>query len=189
MNIKKINLIISREFAIRVRKKSFIIATFLTPLMMAALITVPMIMSGVRDDREKVIEVIDPSGIGQAVLENQEYITFNFRQEGDLEAYRAGFEDKNLHAVCVLEDTGNNSVDIRLYSTGQIDSDVQRYISRQVSQEVERRKLNTYDIPQLQEIMQDVRTNIQAKTFTWTDTGDEKETIKEVYMAIAYLHL
>ena len=187
MNIKKINLIIGREFSIRVRKKSFIIATFLTPLMMAALISVPMLMTGVKDNREKVIHVIDPSGIGQAVLENQEYITFTFRQEGDLEEYRTNFDTKNIHAVCVIEDTGDNQVDIKLYSTGQIDSEVQRYISRQVSQEVERRKLNSYDIPQLQQIMQDVRTNIQAKAFTWTDTGDEKETITEVYMAIAYL--
>ncbi len=36
MNIKKINLIVGREFTIRVRKKSFLIATFLTPLLMAA---------------------------------------------------------------------------------------------------------------------------------------------------------
>jgi ABC-type Na+ efflux pump permease subunit len=36
MNLKKINLIVRREFIIRVRKKSFIIATFLTPLFMAA---------------------------------------------------------------------------------------------------------------------------------------------------------
>jgi ABC-2 type transport system permease protein len=187
MNIKKINLIIGREFSIRVRKKSFIIATLLTPLMMAALITVPMLMTGVKDNREKVIHVIDSSGIGQAVLENQEYITFTFLQEGDLEEYRTSFDTKNIHAVCVIEDAGNNQMDIKLYSTSQIDSEVQRYISRQVSQEVERRKLNSYDIPQLQQIMQDVRTNIQAKSFTWTDTGDEKETITEVYMAIAYL--
>ena len=187
MNIKKVNLIIGREFSIRVRKKSFIIATFLTPLMMAALITVPMLMTGVRDDREKIIHVIDPSGIGEAVLENQEYITFSFLREGNLEEYRTSFDTKNIHAVCVIEDAGDNQVDIKLYSTSQIDTEVQRYISRQVSQEVERRKLDSYDIPQLQQIMQDVRTNIPAKAFTWTETGDEKETITEVYMAIAYL--
>ena len=57
MNLKKINLIVRREFIIRVRKKSFIIATFLTPLFMAALVAVPMIMTTVKDTRVKVIEV------------------------------------------------------------------------------------------------------------------------------------
>lgn len=187
MNIKKINLIVGREFAIRVRKKSFLIATFLTPLLMAALITVPSLMTTVKDNRNKIIEVIDPSGIGESVLEDQAYTTFTFRKEGDLEEYKKTFDSRDLHAVCVIEPAEGNSAEVRMYSTGQIDPDIQRYVSRQISSEVEKRKLASYNIPQLKEIMEDVRTNIQIKTLTWTETGDEKETVKEVYMAIAYL--
>ena len=56
MNLKKVNLIIGREFLIRVRKKSFLVATFVTPLLMAALVTVPTLMATLKDSNEKRIE-------------------------------------------------------------------------------------------------------------------------------------
>jgi ABC-2 type transport system permease protein len=187
MNFKKINLIVRREFIIRVRKKSFLIATFLTPLFMAAIITVPMIMATVKDTREKIVEVLDPTGIGQSVLEDQTYFRFRFRETGDLDKIKQTFDAGNLHAVCVIDYKENSIPEIKMYSTGQIDSDIQRYVSSQISKEVENRKLASYNIPQLQEIIEDIKTSIPVKTFTWTEEGEEKEIITEVYMAIAYL--
>ena len=114
MNLKKINLIVGREFIIRVRKKSFLIATFLTPLFMAALIAVPILMTAVKDTREKVIEVLDPSGIGQAVLEDGTYTRFVFNEIGDLEEYKRTFDSKDIHAVCVIEETENHVPAIKI---------------------------------------------------------------------------
>lgn len=187
MNFKKINLIVRREFIIRVRKKSFLIATFLTPLFMAAIITVPMIMATIKDTREKVVEVLDPTGIGQSVLEDQTYFRFRFRETGDLDKIKQTFDADKLHAVCVIDYKENSIPEIRMYSTGQIDSDIQRYVSSQISKEVENRKLASYNIPQLQEIIENIKTSVPVKTFTWTEEGEEKEIITEVYMAIAYL--
>lgn len=187
MNFKKINLIVRREFIIRVRKKSFLIATFLTPLFMAAIITVPMIMATIKDTREKVVEVLDSTGIGQSVLEDQTYFRFRFRETGDLERIKQTFDADNLHAVCVIDYKENSIPEIKMYSTGQIDSDIQRYVSSQISKEVENRKLASYNIPQLQEIIENIKTSVPVKTFTWTEEGEEKEIITEVYMAIAYL--
>lgn len=141
MNLKKVNLIIGREFLIRVRKKSFLVATFVTPLLMAALVTVPTLMATLKDSNEKRIEVIDPTGIAQQVLENGNNTEFIFKTEGDLEYYKTHFAESGLHAVCVIEPAQNNSVEVRMYSTAQIDSDVQRYIAQQIGQEVENRKL------------------------------------------------
>ena len=187
MNLKKVNLIIGREFLIRVRKKSFLVVTFVTPLLMAALVTVPTLMATLKDSNEKRIEVIDPTGIAQQVLENGNNTEFIFKTEGDLEYYKTHFAESGLHAVCVIEPTQNNSVEVRMYSTAQIDSDVQRYIAQQIGQEVENRKLASYNIPQLEEILRDISTDIQIKSLKWTEEGDEKETVTEVYMAIAYI--
>lgn len=187
MNIKKVNLIIGREFLIRVRKKSFLVTTFLTPLLMAALIAVPTLMATLKDDNLKKIEVIDPSGLAQRVLANQENTEFIFTDNTDIESFRQGFDESGLHAICVVDTLGNHNVDIRMYSTSPIDIDVQNYISRQIEKEVERVKLESYKIPQLEEIMQDVATKIPVKVLKWTEEGDEKETINEVYMALAYL--
>lgn len=187
MNLRKINLIIGREFLIRVRKKSFLLVTFLTPLLMAAMITVPTLLSLVKDDTSKHIEVIDPTGIAQAVLTNDDYTLYTFKTTGDLEAYKADFANSGLYAVCVVEPTEGQNVDVRMYSTGQIDGDLQRSIGRLLEKEVERRKLESYNIPELPAILQDISTKISVKSLTWTETGDEKETITEVYMGIAYI--
>ena len=42
----KIGIIIGREFSERVHKKSFIITTLLTPILMIVLIFAPMLISG-----------------------------------------------------------------------------------------------------------------------------------------------
>ena len=45
MGQSKISIIIAREFAIRVKKKSFIFTTILTPLLFAALMVVPSLIA------------------------------------------------------------------------------------------------------------------------------------------------
>ena len=45
MGKSKISIIIAREFAIRVKKKSFILTTLLTPLLFAALMVVPSLIA------------------------------------------------------------------------------------------------------------------------------------------------
>ncbi len=187
MNIKKVNLVIGREFLIRVRKKSFLVVTFLTPLLMAALIAVPTLMTTLKDDNLKRVEVIDRSGLAKNVLVNEGSTEFIFSDATDADSFRDGFEESGLHAVCVIDTLSNRNVEIRMYSTNPIDNDLQNYISHRIELEVGQVKLASYDIPQLEEIMQDVSTKVPVKVYKWTDEGDEKETLNEVFMALAYI--
>ena len=56
--MSKINLIIKREYSTRVMKKSFIILTFLVPLLMAGMITVPLWLASIKDNTKKHIYVV-----------------------------------------------------------------------------------------------------------------------------------
>jgi ABC-2 type transport system permease protein len=56
--------IIKKEYKQIVKKKSFVIATVLTPLLMAGFIFLPMLLTKVGRD-EKIIEIVDFSGIVQ----------------------------------------------------------------------------------------------------------------------------
>ena len=72
--MSNISIIIQREFNERVRKKSFIITTLLMPVLMIGLMAAPaLIMQFSRGD-EKVIAVIDDSGLVAPKLENDEEI-------------------------------------------------------------------------------------------------------------------
>ena len=54
----KIGLIIKREYTTRVRKRSFIIMTFLGPILMAAIGIVPVWLASVNESI-RIIQVID----------------------------------------------------------------------------------------------------------------------------------
>jgi len=60
--MKKIWLIIQREYLTRVRKRSFVIMTFLGPLLMASVWIVPLLLAS-RSEGTKTIEVLDETGI------------------------------------------------------------------------------------------------------------------------------
>ena len=67
----KIWLIIQREYLTRVRKKSFIIMTFLTPLLLAAFMVIPAWLATISDS-EDVVMVLDESGLFADKLESKE---------------------------------------------------------------------------------------------------------------------
>ena len=51
--MSKIALIIKREYTTRVMKPSFIILTFLTPVLIAGMIMVPLLLAQIKDNTEK----------------------------------------------------------------------------------------------------------------------------------------
>ena len=61
--MSKIGLIISQEYRNRVAKKSFLLITFLTPILMAALIVTPIFLASIKDDEERVVAVVDETGL------------------------------------------------------------------------------------------------------------------------------
>ena len=72
MGKNKIGIIIGREFSIRVKKKSFILSTILTPLLFAGLMVVPALMAMYSDnDTIQNIKVVDESGIVMPYLEKE----------------------------------------------------------------------------------------------------------------------
>ena len=86
--MSNISIIIQREFNERVRKKSFIITTLLMPVLMIALMAAPaLIMQFSRGD-EKVIAVIDESGLIAPKLESDEEIRFETTELPTEEARR-----------------------------------------------------------------------------------------------------
>ena len=72
----KIGIIIEREFNERVRKKSFIITTLLTPLLMITLMLVPAFITTYSTSDVKHIAVVDDSKIVAGALENTDEVVF-----------------------------------------------------------------------------------------------------------------
>lgn len=69
-------LIIKREYINKVRNKSFIIMTFLSPMIMIALIAVVAYLSQMNNNEERTISVLDETGLFNDVFTNTEHISY-----------------------------------------------------------------------------------------------------------------
>ncbi|WP_411768170.1 ABC transporter permease [Winogradskyella sp. A3E31] len=69
-------LIIKREYLTKVRNRSFIVMTFVSPLIFIALIAVVSYLSQLNNDKKRTISVLDDSGILSSIFENTENTTY-----------------------------------------------------------------------------------------------------------------
>ncbi|MEP7277047.1 MAG: ABC transporter permease [Bacteroidota bacterium] len=105
-------LIIKREYLTRVRNKTFIISTFLTPLFFAALIGIIVFITIKNTDKEKVA-VIDHSGVFKNNIDSVKSIKLVLNPVADTNT----FEQKGYTAILFAPYAGiNNTGRWRLYS-------------------------------------------------------------------------
>lgn len=69
-------LIIKREYLNKVRNRSFIVMTFLSPIIMIALVAVVAYLSQVNNDKKRSISILDETGVIDDVFENTENTTY-----------------------------------------------------------------------------------------------------------------
>ncbi|MDO6598385.1 ABC transporter permease [Oceanihabitans sp. 2_MG-2023] len=70
-------LIIKREYLTKVKNKSFIIMTILSPIIMIALIAVVAYLSQLNNNKIRTISVLDESELVTDIFQNQEYTKYN----------------------------------------------------------------------------------------------------------------
>lgn len=157
-------LIIQREFNERVRKKSFIITTLLMPVLMIGLMAAPaLIMEFSRGD-EKRIAVIDRSGLVAAGLQNGAELSFE-PAELSLEEARRGLTDEVFGILFIGDDILENPNNVRLYVNSSSSLVVESNITGQIERILEAEKLRSYDIENLPQILEEVKTTVSMQTF------------------------
>lgn len=114
-----LKLIIKREYLTKVKNKSFIIMTFLSPIIMIALFSVVGYLSQLNNNKERTIAILDESGLVTGVFENTETTTYNVLSNISLEAAKKRVEEKEeyglLHIVATA-DTSKLIENVRFYS-------------------------------------------------------------------------
>ena len=84
MNISKLKIIIAREYLNKVKKKSFLIITFLAPVLFAGVCLLPsLIMAGAKEETKKV-GVVDYAGFIADSLHNRSTVTYMPLGDADL---------------------------------------------------------------------------------------------------------
>ena len=180
----KIGIIISREFNERVHKKSFIITTLLTPLLMVLLIFAPMLISGYTDDNAKMVAVVDDSGVIAPQLNSTKEITFE-QTALPIEIARSEYAD--YYAVLHIgNNIVNNPTDARLYTNGTAAMGTEHNIASQLTMAVQKEKMKMYNVEQ--HVVQELNTPVMPQSLkNSADEEDAESSSAVVASVLAYV--
>jgi len=186
--MSKIGLIIEREYLTRVKKKSFIILTFLTPLLLVALIAVPLALSMVKSSDVKTIAVSDSDGLYLKRLENNDQYKFVPAKDGMATVRKQITDEGSVYGYLVIK--GNLSKDsssVNIYTVKQAEMEMKDFISGQLKELARKDKIASYNIEGLDKIIEDSNPKLSINTIKWEKDGTEKESSSELAMVIGLI--
>ena len=187
MKIRNIKTIISREYMTRVKKKSFLLTTFLVPVLFAAMCILPSVIMFMAKDKGKQVAVVDQSGIVMPYLVDTDAVDYTDYSTESPEDMKQRFQDLGLDVMVVVSplDTVAKTVTVASYSDKPLSVDMKESIGRKVNEAVEDYRISLYEMGDLKQILDDVESDISVATYTLGEEGEEKITSSEVYMVIS----
>lgn len=168
-----LSIIISREYFERVKRKSFIISTILMPLLMLGMMVAPALIAIMSGPEDKLIAVIDDSGVIATTLQNEGEVKFR-PFTGDLAAAKA---DEDYDAILVIgrDVVSQPQGNVTLYTRGAPSMQTESFISSQLDRSVENLRVKAYDIDNLSQILREIKVDIKMDTFR-IDKEEESAT-------------
>ncbi|MEZ5021170.1 MAG: ABC transporter permease [Bacteroidales bacterium] len=187
--MNKIALIIKREYITRVRKKSFIIMTLLTPFLFALIFIIPALVMTNEDKEFKKIAVIeDGSDLFTNVIPDTRDVDFEYLTGVRLNDIKNTFSEMGYYGILYISpDLVTNPDAIQLISRKQPPIGLLDHISGSLEKEIERQKLLAYNIENLDEILRTINTSVRVQTIKMDETGAARETSTGISMALAYI--
>ncbi len=179
--MEKIFLIIRREYLTRVRKKSFVVMTLLGPVLMAALVILPVYLAENSTSGENVA-VLDETGWFFQKFHNQGNVHFYYVDK-DLQTAKAEALAKGDMLLYVPMTQLNLPENAELFSVKQPGLFVRNYIKTVMRQVVEDKKMLAKGIDP--NVLKSVKAHINLVTIKISDDGVEKQTNTDVEMALA----
>lgn len=187
MKFRNIKTIIAREYLTKVKKKSFLLTTFLVPVFFAAMCILPSVIMFMAKDTGKKVAVIDQSGIVMPYMVDTESVDYSDYSSESPEDMKTRFEELGLDVLVVVSplDTAARTVSVASYSSKPLSMELKEGVQSRVNDAVEDYRLTLYDITDLKQIMADVKSDVSMATYTLGESGEEKITSSEVYMIIS----
>lgn len=179
-----LQLIIKREYLTKVRNKSFIIMTFLSPIIMIGLFTLVGYLSQLNNDKVRVINVLDESGLFVSQFESTDNLKYDRMESLSLEQAKAKTEKSGDYGLLYIPK--NNNIDelaksITFYSEdspslGTIDD-----IEDAIRDKANTLKLNAsnYDAAKIKSLRVSVDTKLE--TFKGEETSKLGSGIKLIF--------
>ena len=187
MDFRIIKTVIAREYSTRVKKKSFLVTTFLVPILFAAMMVVVMYIMGNTKERKQDVAVVDQSGIVMSHLTDTERITYeDYSSEApdDLKGRLASI-GKDVLVVISSLDTVAKTVTVQTYSKDPLGVEFTSGLRNKVDDAVEEYRVRQYGIENLSQIMEEVKSHVSVTEYTLDESGKETLSESSIYMIVS----
>lgn len=189
MDFRIIKTVISREYTTRVKKKSFLVTTFVVPILFAAMMVVVFLIMGNTKERKMDVAVVDQSGIVMSHLESGDRVTYTDYSSEVPDSIKAHLKDYGKDALVVVSplDSVKKTVSVQAYSKDPLGVEFTGGLSRKVDDAVEEYRIAQYGIDNLPQIMEDVKSNVKVSEYTLDESGKESVSESGIYMIVSML--
>jgi len=180
--MNKIWLIIQREYLTRVKKKSFVVMTFLGPILMASVWIVPLMLAS-RSEGVKTIEVLDETGLFYEEFKETADIKFIYITD-DLQTAKENLAgSENFAILHIPKSTYATPAAFYLYSYKKPGLNMKMYIQESANKILENKKLqDVYGIDE--ETLASVKSNISLVV---EDIETSKKSYTEISWALGFI--
>lgn len=131
--MSKVGLIIKREYLSRVRKKTFILTTILTPLFFIGMIAAVVFITA-KNTRNEKLAVVDGQSVLKSNLKNSKSVSYEFRNDVDT----SNFKSKGFTAILFAPHSGiNQTANFQLISEKSLNRQTNDRVDKDISQALE----------------------------------------------------
>lgn len=182
--MNNLNLIIHREYLARVRNKTFIVMTFLSPLILVGMFLLIAYLSMLNNSEERIIGIHDERGIFVEEFQDSEEIKYLDLSAISLEEATRLVREKNYHGVVhipAIEDNVDLAGSIRYFGKESPGLGTLKQIEQVITEKLTNQELVSrgIDISQIQAA--ETPVNIQIQNFEGQRTSKMAGYIKMIF--------
>jgi ABC-2 type transport system permease protein len=196
--MNKTGLIIAREYSTRVRKKSFILMTFIGPVLFAAIMILPGMLTTMEDTDKNTIAVVEYDSFGRPlpdslqffrdVIPDKENMKFvylnNMKLQDILKTYNADVYDGILFLSQDIISAGRET-SVDFYYRKPPSLGMELYISKALEKHIFDNKLIVNKIPA--DAIQSFETKVNLKRIDWKNWQKGGEDATDVKRLLGYI--
>ena len=183
-----LSLIIEREYLTKVKNKSFIVMTILSPIIMIALIAIVAYLSQINNNKERTISILDESGILKSSFTDTKSIKYRIIENSSLEDAKKLVEENKEYGLLHIEnfkDINQVGEHIKFYSEDSpsltLMSDLESKLEKQLTDL--KLEFEGVDIEKIKASR--MRVNIAQESFIGERTSKIDSVVKLIFGGLA----
>lgn len=180
-------LIIKREYLAKVKNKSFILMTFLSPLFIVALLSLIAYLTSVNNEKVRTISVLDESGILSEALISSDQILYESLNGMDLEDAKTTSNSNKAYGLLHVPDLALEDVSekIKFYSKESPSLSLISSLESKIEKRIGELKLKKMGVDLSKISASKTYVNINQEDFEGVKTSKAGSFLKLIFGAVA----